>query len=434
MTAYWWYMLKVSICIIVFYGFFIWALKNSTFFMLNRLYLISGLLLSFIIPVLNLSIFEGQSSSIITNNIYATFIEPDYNTFQLQKLKNDALTINYSTILSVIYFTGVSIMFLKLVFSIYKINRICNNSDNHRIGKKKILKADIVQPFSFLNMIFLPKNESNPMIIEHEMAHTKQFHWFDLLIIEIVALLLWFNPFVVLYKNSLKLQHEYLADRSVINDRNKIEIYLDCMLKHIQTVSYEGPISQFYCKTIKKRIVMITKNKTSVKYLGVYILILPLISGILFGFTLSKSNYKPITTSNIVENKPSICPVDIKKVTKTMGFEEWINPITKKKDFHRGEDFAIAEGENIISPASGIVVENNFNTKSGNYLSIKHDEKYSTFYAHFKSSSVKVGDKIEKGQIIGITGNTGTYSTAPHLHYEVIKTGERVDPKDYMPK
>lgn len=88
---------------------------------------------------------------------------------------------------------------------------------------------------------------------------------------------------------------------------------------------------------------------------------------------------------------------------------------------------------NIISPANGIVVETNFESKLGNDPVIKHSEEYSTFYAHFKSTPVALGDKIEKGSVIGITGNTGIYSTGPHLHYEVIKNGE-IDPKDYMPK
>ncbi|MDR0232419.1 MAG: hypothetical protein LBI82_09915 [Dysgonamonadaceae bacterium] len=137
-------------------------------------------------------------------------------------------------------------------------------------------------------MIFLPKHENHQMIIEHEITHVKQFHWVDLVLVEIVSVLLWFNPFVIFYKKSLKLQHEYLADTSIIKDRNQIESYLNCMLKQVQVVSCNGIISQFYCKTIKKRIVMITKNKTSNKYLGVYLFVLPLVCFMLFAFSSNK--------------------------------------------------------------------------------------------------------------------------------------------------
>jgi len=433
MTDYFWYLLKVSICIVVFYVFYIMLLRNCTFFLLNRLYLIFGIFLSFAIPVLNFSLFTGQSNNVLSNIIYPILIEPENDFFQIQNLTNHVKTINYSLLLSIIYFIGITLLFFKLLFSILKIIRISNNAETYQIDKKKIIREDSILPFSFFNMIFLPKNENSPMIIEHEMAHIRQLHWFDLLIIEIVSVLLWFNPFVILYKNSLKLQHEYLADTGVLKDNNQTEIYLGFMLKHIQVVRGDGFTSQFYCKTIKKRIVMITKNKTSLKYLGVYILALPLIVSLSFAFTPGSSNSNYVSTNRIIENIPSIFPVDAAKVTKTMGFGERMNPITKKMDFHRGVDFAIIAGENIISPANGVVVETNFDIKVGNYLLIKHDEEYSTYYAHLKSVSVKLGDKIEKGQVIGITGNTGTYSTGPHLHYEVIKNGKYVDPMDYFP-
>jgi len=415
--------------------FYALVLRNCTFFLLNRLYLILGILLSFIVPVLDFSIFQSQSNNVLSDIIQPILIEPEYDFFQPQNFTNHVTTFNYSMILSVIYFVGISILFFKLLFSILRIIRISNNAEICQIDKKKIVKVDSILPFSFFNIVFLPKNENSQMIIEHELAHIRQLHWVDLVIIEIVSVLLWFNPFVVLYKSSLKLQHEYLADTSAIKDYNQIEKYLGCMLKQIQVDRNNGIISQFYCKTIKKRIVMITKNKTSIKYLGLYLLVLPLICFMLFAFSGSKTGLVGGTEKSLnVTVKPSLCPVEINKVSKTMGYGERMNPKTKKKDFHRGIDFAISEGEKIFAPADGVVLESSFETKLGNYLLVKHDEEFSTFYAHFKSASVKVGDKISKGQVIGITGNTGTYSTGPHLHYEVIKSGEKVNPEDYMPK
>ncbi|WP_239060790.1 peptidoglycan DD-metalloendopeptidase family protein [Bacteroides sp. 519] len=294
-------------------------------------------------------------------------------------------------------------------------------------------------PFSFFNMIFIPKNENNQMIINHEIAHTRQLHWLDLILIEIVSILLWFNPFVVLYKKSLKLQHEYLADASVINDNN-IESYLICMLKQIQVVSFNGITSQFYCNTIKKRIIMITKNKTSNKYLGVYSLVLPLICFMLFAFSVNKGfaqNNTIAENEEVIENtlnQPSIYPVDSKKIKRTSAYYgKRENPVTKKAFFHHGMDFAIAEGENVVSTANGVVIEAEFDSKKGNYVIIQHNEVFSTLYSHLKSISVQVGDKLVQNQTIGYVGNTGR-STGSHLHYEVFKDGKNVNPEDYLPK
>jgi len=441
MVTYLWYILKVSICIIFFYSFYMLLLRNCTFFLLNRLYLILGLFLSFIIPILSFSIFKEQSYSGLSTVMNKIILMPESDFFQTQNLSHASKLLNYSMILSVVYFSGIAILFCKLLFSIVRITRIKHNADIYRFGNLKIVKTNSVVPFSFFNMIFLPKNENNSMIIAHEKAHIAQFHWFDLVIVEIVSLLLWFNPFVVLYKRSLILQHEYLADEHVIQNNNPIEHYLGCMLKRIQLVSSGGLVSHFYCKTIKKRIIMITKHKTSVTYSGVYLLVLPLVCLLLFAF---RSSHLPsslqvkdgdVITADPNAFVPSIYPVDVKKITQINGYGERINPITKKKDFHYGTDLALAEGEFIKSTANGTVVEATFDVekKKGNYIIVKHNNVYSTVYSHLKSISVKVGDKLERGMVIGCTGNTGI-STGSHLHYEIIKDGKNVNPRDYFPK
>jgi hypothetical protein len=338
-------------------------------------------------------------------------------------------------------------MFFKLLISIFRIVRISNNAEASQIDKMKIVKMDSILPFSFFNKIFLPKNENSSMIIEHEMAHIKQFHWFDLLIVEIASILLWFNPFVILYKSSLKLQHEYLADKSVIKDNSQIEQYLGCMLKHIQVDYNNRLISQFYCKTIKKRIIMITKNKTPLKYLGVYVLFLPLICLLLCSFskkTFIKESYltRILTSNSVIVNNdridddiPSIYPLDLKNVTKETGWEWRIHPKYKIKKFHKAYDFTVSDGEEIYSTAKGVVskVELKNNKGYGLYLIIRHNDMYSTLYAHLSSISIKEGATVNKGQVIGYSGHTG-HQDEPHFHYEVYKNGKIVNPLAYLPK
>ena len=438
MNAFFWYLFEVSLSLSAFYLLYAAVLRNHTFFNLNRFYLLSGLLLSFVIPVLKIPFFQVQSPTIVTDMMRLHPIEPDYVLFTNQNLAHGLTTINYTVILQAIYLAGIIILFIKLFFSIIRIVRMKNQSDIHKLDKVKIVRTDTSVPFSFFHMIFLPKDEQNPMIIEHELAHIRQLHWLDLVLTELATVLLWFNPIVFLYRSSLKLQHEYLADSSVLTESHKTEGYLRSMLRQVEMISTGGLVSHFYQKTIKKRIIMMTKNKTSRKYLGLYLLVIPMISLLLFAFAPAGSNGSLSIGKNTVVNseasRPSIYPVARENITHINGWGERKNPYTKKKQFHHAIDFAAKEGTNIVAPAAGVVVEAQMYDKGmGNIILIKHNDVYSTYYAHLKSISVKPGDVLKKGQIIGQIGSTGI-STGPHLHYEVYKNGERVNPEDYLPK
>ena len=178
---------------------------------------------------------------------------------------------------------------------------------------------------------------------------------------------------------------------------------------------------------------MILKNKTSNKYLAVYLLIIPVICFVLPAFSSCREELVQVAVSEADYQKPSIYPVNSKKIKSISKYGKRINPITKKKAFHSGIDFAIAEGEPVVSPAKGVVITTKYDSKRGNNITIKHNKKFSTSYFHLMSISVRVGDKLKKRQLIGYVGNTGL-STGPHLHYEVLKNGKNKNPKKYLPK
>lgn len=102
------------------------------------------------------------------------------------------------------------------------------------------------------------------------------------------------------------------------------------------------------------------------------------------------------------------------------------------RKFHYGMDFAAPTGTPVYAPANGVVDIVFVQNKScGNGLVIEHSAGYSTQYCHFSSVSVKKGDKVSAGCLIGKSGNTGQ-STGPHLHYSVIKDGHKIDPADFI--
>lgn len=130
---------------------------------------------------------------------------------------------------------------------------------------------------------------------------------------------------------------------------------------------------------------------------------------------------------------PSIQPVindDLTLLTASFGMR--IHPFYKSLAMHNGVDFTVPEGTRIFATADGTVKEAaRRNSSSGLTVTIDHGNGYQTRYGHLSAASVKRGQKVNRGDIIALSGNTGL-SLAPHLHYEVLYEGRPVDPVHYF--
>lgn len=132
-------------------------------------------------------------------------------------------------------------------------------------------------------------------------------------------------------------------------------------------------------------------------------------------------------------SKPAIQPIRNKELTRlASGFGWRIHPILGVKKFHYGIDFTAKRGTPIFATGDGVV--SRVRTSLGGYgkeVEINHGFGFVTKYAHLQKFNVKLKDKVKRGDIIGEVGSTGS-STAPHLHYEIIKNGEKVNPVYYF--
>ena len=138
-----------------------------------------------------------------------------------------------------------------------------------------------------------------------------------------------------------------------------------------------------------------------------------------------------IVTQNTApdEYTPSIFPVDKSRIRSTGQY----GTVRNGSSLHTGVDYAASVGTEVFATASGEVTESSHDGNRGNYVIIRHSPEHSTFYSHLEKSTVKPGDRVRKGEIIGTVGNTGR-STGNHLHYEVRKYGNHVDPTGYLPE
>ncbi|PCH69339.1 MAG: peptidase M23 [Bacteroidetes bacterium] len=129
---------------------------------------------------------------------------------------------------------------------------------------------------------------------------------------------------------------------------------------------------------------------------------------------------------------PAIQPVSNKDLKRTAsGYGYRIHPIYKTRKFHMGMDFTAPTGTDIYATGNGRVEKIKWSRRGyGNHVIIDHGYGYKTLYAHMVKINVRRGQRIKRGQIIGFVGNTGT-SVGPHIHYEVIKDGKRVNPINF---
>lgn len=126
---------------------------------------------------------------------------------------------------------------------------------------------------------------------------------------------------------------------------------------------------------------------------------------------------------------PTIRPVDTGWISSGFGHRK--DPFTGRTRFHRGLDFSVPLGTPVHATADGVVIALKVERGLGRMIRIDHGNGLTTTYAHLSAWHVKTGQRVTRGEIIGLSGNTGR-STAPHLHYEVAVSGRHVNPLPYL--
>ncbi len=134
----------------------------------------------------------------------------------------------------------------------------------------------------------------------------------------------------------------------------------------------------------------------------------------------------------LISSIPAIMPINNKDLRRQPGGFGWrTHPIYKTPEFHPGMDFAAEQGTPIYATGDGVVETADANAQGyGNHVVINHGFGYQTLYGHMSKIAVRAGKQIKRGELVGYVGSTGL-STAPHIHYEVIKNGEKVNPINF---
>jgi hypothetical protein len=220
-------------------------LRKEQYFQVNRIYLLFTLTLSSLLPFLRFRLpVQVTSISYVIN----------------MTLVADPSSIHVGWI---VYLLGVALFFLLFVLKLVKVLRQVVGKRYVEINDLKVINQQGQKvPFSFFHHVVVDYTTFEPeeldLVLRHEAAHARQWHTLDLLFVEVVGIVCWFNPFVWAYKSVLKTVHEYAADAAVINSNVSRNAYFDLILKQVRQQNSLAPVHSFGAFAIKSRIRMMS--------------------------------------------------------------------------------------------------------------------------------------------------------------------------------
>ncbi len=270
------YIIQVVFFQVLFLAVYDLFLKKETFFKWNRWYLLLSPFLAFIIPLIKFDSFQRTIPQEFIEQLPTVFLNPQEIIEQMSPIGD---SINFLTIT---FYIG---MVLCTVLFLFRLTKIAGLIMSNKVIKKEHYSLVVLKQkqaaFSFFNYIFIHEGileNREAQIIHHELVHCKQKHSIDLLLFELLKIVLWFNPMVYIYQKRIALLHEYISDAHVIQETDK-KTYFNKLLSETFNVEHVSFVNQFFKHSlIKKRIAMITKEKSKeVKQLK-YLIIIPLLA------------------------------------------------------------------------------------------------------------------------------------------------------------
>ncbi|GGD61159.1 hypothetical protein GCM10011514_26440 [Emticicia aquatilis] len=287
------YLIKTVLCSGIFLALYVWLFENEKMHQFKRFYLLGSLVISFLIPLIEIETERSiLPTQIIENTLQLSAIQQvEGNSTNLQPIQP---ATNYFTKENIFFEIYVLISVVIAIRFFRNLLLIFSRKNNQQFieyqGIRIALTNDTQTPHSFFSTIFLNKNayengEVASEIIEHELAHIRQKHSLDILFFELLFTIVWFNPFLFFYGKLIRLNHEFLADEAVLNKYKNKTKYQYLLLNTIGLNLSTPLTSQFNYSYTKKRFKMMNMQPNKKKAIVLQVAILPflVIMSLMFG-------------------------------------------------------------------------------------------------------------------------------------------------------
>ena len=295
------FLLKASSGIILLYLVYWVFLRKETYYTANRWFLILGLIFAILLPLFPVQyiVFVEQENTTVSQVISDTF----KNIPVLSEPLKAPESFNWKQVVLLIYLTGAFLFLLRLLTQTFILIHLMIKYRVKSFNGIRIVENEKYGlPFSFFNVVFINpkfhKQADLPEILAHEKVHIRENHWFDLLLIELLTVIFWFNPFIWFFERSIKQNHEYLADKGVLSQGHGMGRYQAILLNQLMGMQIIGLTNNLNFALNTNRLKMMTKKKTSAIGRLKFVLTLPVLALLLFAF--AEPSY--ITKANESEN------------------------------------------------------------------------------------------------------------------------------------
>lgn len=269
------YLINVSIAWMIFFVLYKALLEKEKYFKLNRIYLLSSLVLGLILPLISyLPTEEIATLPALTTQIGEVYQSQILAVEEFSSLNNSSIQthsssfgFNWLLVFQVIYFLGLSFALFRITKSFSKLYKLLVKS---QVLKKsthsEIIVSENILPFSFMKYVFIGDQDYNSgernNILRHELYHVQSFHSIDVLFVEFLKIIFWWHPMIYLYKRAVAENHEYGADQAVLTQSSRKQ-YCELLMKATFPGVNLELTNPFFQTFIKKRITMMYQKESS---------------------------------------------------------------------------------------------------------------------------------------------------------------------------
>ena len=279
------YELKVAVLIATFYIFWRLLTAKETWHRLNRVVLLSTAIASFVLPLCVITIHKTVEvdSTPMEQASQATAMMPEAASASAAIDTAPGMPFDWQLLLTIIYLIGVAIVLSRVLYSVWRLHKMTIGSEIHPLsgGRQIAINEEAKTPFSWWKTVFLNQKdfeEGTSAFLIHELGHIRLHHSADVLLVELLTALQWFNPTMWMLRADLRTIHEYEADQQVISHGFNDIQYLHLLIRKAAVQGGYSLANGFFNSTLKKRINMLMKPKSSRRQWLRFAYLLPIIA------------------------------------------------------------------------------------------------------------------------------------------------------------